>query len=169
MIKDREIKVKRGKLPKFCIAAGSAGSKHPSRSKYEKYYGPIFIHVHHFCRGLDKINIANRTNDKKILGRSIYEFDYVLNKPDPKKRMNYKVAYAKGGALLMLNDRIGAMKSFYRSIKLNKKFPAGYIALSNVFMQYKNKQKACEILKIGLKNNPDSANFKAYLENICSE
>ncbi|MBU4010556.1 MAG: tetratricopeptide repeat protein, partial [Proteobacteria bacterium] len=127
-------------------------------------------HVHHYCYAIDKINTYRKTNDKKVLRSSIFEFDYVLAKEDPKNRINYKIAFAKGRVLLLLNenpeDKNEAMKSFYLSIKLNNRYSKAYIAISNMYLENGNVEMAMKILKQGLEKNPQSKNLKAAINKI---
>jgi hypothetical protein len=67
-------------------------------------YGGIFNHIHHYCWGLDMLNIQLQSVNPRPfqLEYAIGEFDYVLKLKDPKQSMHAEIWTKKGQVFLML-------------------------------------------------------------------
>ena len=71
-------------LPNYCRAV-YPNWDHPKAKYYKAYFGPIgWGGWHHYCFGLDKINLAllekNKPNRRKYwLESAVSEFDFLLN------------------------------------------------------------------------------------------
>jgi len=160
-IKNIQSKVKAKLLPDYCLCAGypPPACSAENRSKYNMLYGDIFLHIHHYCWGLDKLNLHLQSG-KPTLNNVINEFDYVLKRKHSKQILQAEIWTKKGLVLLMLNKRIEAANSFYNAIKSNKRYIPAYIYLSQYLKSMGDNSSACKILKVGIKNNPDSSKLK---------
>ena len=163
-IENAKNKVKIGQLPEFCLCAGypPPSCSEANRSRYIQHYGNIFNHIHHYCWGLDKLNIQLQSGKPSdaALESVISEFDYVLKLKDPKQSMHAEIWTKKGQVLLMLNKNMEAVNSFYNAIKSNKRYIPAYIYLSQYLKSKGDNSSACKILKYGIENNPKSQKLK---------
>jgi len=170
--KNVRFKVRTKQLPAYCLCAGHPPPACPSQETKEKYYriyGPIFTHMHHYCWGLDKLNIQLQSLKPSAfwLENVIHEFDYVLGHKDPKKSIKAEIFTKKAQVLLMLNKNIEAVNSFLNAIKFNKRYVPAYFYLSSYLSKIGEKNEACKILKFGIKNNPGSIILKKRMAVIC--
>jgi len=172
-IKNIHYKVKTKQLPQYCLCAGypPPSCTEENRSNHEELYGEIFLHIHHYCWGLDKLNmqLQSGTPSSFWLENVISEFDYVLGHKDPKKKINAEIFTKKGQVLLMLNKNMEAVNSFYNAIKFNKKYVPAYLSLSQYLNKIGDRDGACKILKLGLGHNPGSKALKAQFSTICQK
>lgn len=163
-IKNIQSKVKSGQLPKYCLCAGypPPACSPENRSRYENSFGEVFLHIHHYCWGLDKLNLQLQSVKPSPfwLENAINEFDYVLSQQDPKKSMHAEIWTKKGQVFLILKKKGEAVDAFYNAIKSNKHYVPAYLYLSQLLKSTGDQTGACRILAFGTKNNPDSKQLK---------
>ena len=163
-IKDIQYKVKTGQLPKYCLCAGHPppSCSKENRSRYIMHFGDIFKHIHHYCWGMDKLNLKLQSGNPSAfsLKNVVGEFDYVLGHNDPKKSMHAEIWTKKAQVLLMLKKNVEAVAAFYNAIKSNKHYVPAYIFLSQYLKSTGDVRGACKILTFGVENNPNSKKLR---------
>ena len=166
------LKISQGKLPKWCYYTQTNEGWNTARSKkLIKKFGKGWIHMHHYCYGLDRMHKAfdkgaqYKYFDSALISAS-KELDYVLN--NTKNDFPLKpYIYLKKGDILRLADKTAkALQSYHRAIQVNPQFVQGYVALSNVYKDNHNHEKAIEIISMGLRYNSDSNILKSILKKL---
>lgn len=159
-------------LPRFCRYTQwrEPGVSVTELKKWQHKLGGDWIHVHHFCLGLNNNVYALKTLNKKkhiwLSKLALTEFTYILNHAS-KNFVLMPVTNVKIGEILVrLNKHTEAEKMFYKAIKLNPKFTPSYSELSKLYIKQKKKTKAKEILLEGLKKSPNSNILKFNLDKI---
>ena len=134
--------------------------------------GLVFLHIHHYCMGLNFVNRArstfsSRDNNMGTLGAAVRNFDYVLSamSAKPEFYLHSEIMMNRGIALSMMKRNGEAVSSLLKAIELDAKQAGAYIALAELYDKMKNRSKALETVTEGLRHNPDSkAMQRRYLE-----
>ena len=156
-------------LPKYCYVRmrGAPAEK----AVLDKRFGhKTYIHLHHYCSGLDYLNKAKMALDMKArdlkLVKAIKQFDYVAERMPSRSVVLPENYYNRGVAMKLLNDIAGSLKSFHRSIELNKKYTRAYSAISDIYVESGNKEDAIRVLEKGLKLSPTSKALNRRLKKL---
>ena len=137
------------------------------RDRYWKVLGPGYTPTHHYALGwicLDRVRFSKYNMDpskrKFNLESAVKEFDFVIQHgKGTGLKVMYEVWYKRGEALILLNRYPEAVQSFRNSIKLEKKFYAAYVKLSQCYLKLGLKKKAKDVLAQGRKmKNKNKAN-----------
>ena len=92
------------RLPPYCKAKIS-GSKEEITMWEQRFGQEIFMHMHHFCFGLNELNRSRVDPDKTMRGyysqRAIKEFEYVINAWPAAHQMTLKARQYKMQAEFM--------------------------------------------------------------------
>jgi len=156
-------------LPKYCYARmrGSEAEKQVWKSRFG--HGS-YIHLHHYCHGLDNLNKANRSADRKVrelmLTKAIKQFNYIGKHAPQSFVLMPENYYNRGKAMKRLKDISGALESFYKSIQLNKRYTRSYAAISDIYADSGNKADALKIIQQGLKVVPKSKALNRRLKEL---
>lgn len=170
-IKDMEQKIQSGQLPGWCYYTQSHKGWGSKRSKaYLKKFGKDWMHMHHYCWGLDKINLALEEGIQSEHYRSkiysaVKEFDYALNRVKS-KNLQLSVLMQKGKAYMYLNKHMEAIQVFDTIINADKSKVFSYVLKGQAYKNIGNKSKAIETFREGLEYNPDSDLLKKELKKI---
>lgn len=154
-------------LPPYCKAKMGPGNglKVPEAEiqKWKQALGPGFMHVHHFCAGLNSLNSTSVAALRVVLK----EFEY-SQKHSPKDfPLQPKISVEKGKLLLRLNRSAEAVSEFQHAIMLKPNYAPAYAALSDYYAQYDQLiDKAKKTLEEGLKHSPNSKMLKRRLAKL---
>ena len=159
-------------LPPYCHARmrGSPSEK----KKWGKKFPKSYIHLHHYCAGLNYKNKALVSFSKKkerysIFKRAIHEFDYMIKNAPATFILLPELYYYKGEIYEQLGKTKLAIQSYNKSIKTNKKYTRTYGGLSDLYLKLGKESEALQTLKEGLKLNPKSKLLNRRLKKICEE
>lgn len=156
-------------LPKYCYAR-MRGTKAESAVWENRFGRKSYIHLHHYCHGLDSLNKANRSADRKArefhLTRAIKQFNYVGKHAPQSFALMPENYYNRGKAMKRMKDISGALESFHKSIQLNKRYTRAYAAISDIYADSGNKADALKIVQQGLKIVPKSKALKRRLKEL---
>lgn len=148
-------------LPPFCAARFNEGSE--AFNSWRSTMGGDFIHVHHYCAGLNFLNRARGMSSSKtrdILGATVREFDYVLSHAAPEFYLRAEILMNRGVALSMLKRNGEAVGNLLKAIELDPKQPRAYMTLTDLYATQKNRTKALETVTEGLRHNPDTRSLQ---------
>lgn len=154
-------------LPPYCAArfdSASAGFK-----TWRDTMGGDFMHIHHYCAGLNFLNraygMAPGKNREGTLGGAVRNFDYVLTHVQPGFYLRPEVLMHRGMALSLANKPGEAMGNLNQAIAMNAKLPRAYLTLADMHVKQKSRAKALEIVTEGLRHNPEVRSLqKRYAE-----
>ncbi len=130
-------------LPKFCsLRATRWGNdiKDPRIQPWYAIYGSDWIHMHHYCKGLDHINKGNGLGAHRVFQykTAINELSYSLRRAEPRGKESVilpKIYTKIGEAYEGLGNKVSA-ESFYRkSIHTFPKYLSAYKRLVNMLIR----------------------------------
>ena len=156
-------------LPPLCKAR-YASDKDPSNQEWLKRLGSNFIHLHHYCSGLLKVNLADKQSDKneKMSGytSALGEFNYVIRSVSPDFKLLPRIIYELGQTYEKMGNTPEAMRAYQRCISINPRLPIPYAALSDLFLKQNNKKEALLMLEQGLKFRPNSKSLLKRMDKL---
>lgn len=156
-------------LPPYC-AARSGRTPKEYADQWERRIGHDWIHLHHYCSGLNSINHATISIDKKetqkLLKHAISAFDYVLTHGSKNNPILPSLHANKGDVYTRLKQPTQAIKEYEKAIAIAPKYTKAYAGLSNVYKSQGNKDKAIETIKKGLKQKPKSKLLISKLNSL---
>ena len=160
----RPSKAEMAALPPYC-AVRFDGS--PTEYKiWKTTMGGDFVHVHHYCAGLNFVNRARgmtSANKDRLgtLSAAVRNFDYILTHTHPGFSLRPEAMMNRGIALSMLPQKQGeAIGNLHKAIEMNPKLPHAYLTLADMYDKLKNYSKALETAAEGLRHNPDTRSLQ---------
>lgn len=148
-------------LPPYCAARFNEGTE--AFKTWRSSMGSDFIHVHHYCAGLNFLNRARGMSSSKtrgVLGAAVGEFDYVLKHAAPEFPLRAEILMNRGIALSMLKRNGEAVGNLLKAIELDPRQPRAYMALTDLYATSNNRSKALETVTEGLRHNPDTRSLQ---------
>ncbi|MHB8760548.1 MAG: tetratricopeptide repeat protein [Thiobacillus sp.] len=143
-------------LPPYCAARFNEGS--PAFRSWRTSMGSDFVHLHHYCAGINFINRARASVSaarKDMLVAAVREFDYVLDHVSSGFHLRSEILMNRGVALSLLKRDGEAIGNLLEAIKLDPRQPRAYSALADLYGK-QNPGKALEAVSEGLRHNPDA-------------
>lgn len=133
--------------------------------------GPTFIHMHHYCYGLQAINRAqfmSRTREDRVhnYGVSVREFDYVIERATPDFGLLPEIYTKKGESLIQLEEVGKGMVELERAIQTKADYWPAYAAISDYYKDAGQPAKAREWLEKGLAARPNTFPLKRRLSAL---
>jgi tetratricopeptide (TPR) repeat protein len=149
------------KLPPYCRNAAifrdqPTGGKNPADiERWIRVMGKGFIHIHHYCWGLQLTHRALFESPTKFdrdrdLRRSIPEFDYVIAAVDSNFSLLPEILTKKGENLFRLERNLDAIATLVRAIEVKSDYWPPYAALSDYYKERGKFDEARNWLKRGL-------------------
>jgi tetratricopeptide (TPR) repeat protein len=165
-------------LPDYCkytliYRKSEYGSRDPAQiRRWEQLMGrDNFMHMHHYCRGLQHVKHAlylERTKHGRDqqLGFSIREFDYVIRNVKPGFAMLPEIRTKRAESLLRLGREPEAVVELGRAIELKPDYWPPYAALSDHYRGQRDVEQARLWLEKGLAARPDALPLKRRLAEL---
>jgi tetratricopeptide (TPR) repeat protein len=160
------------RLPDYCkYVQLSPGYGSAKSEQYASKIGQCFIHMHHFCHGLQLRYEALEEFDNEMIRNSklyyaIEEFDYVIDRAKADCVLLPEILIQKANTLFMRNDNAAAIAEIYRALKIKPDYVPGYVYVAKFYIKKKDFESARKVVDIGLKYNSSSEELKdlrAYL------
>ena len=145
-------------LPPYCAARFDERSE--AFKSWKSSMGQDFIHVHHYCAGLNFVNRARDMGSSErdrqgTLEAALRNFDYMLAHTHPDFSLRPEILMNRGIALSMMNRTSEAVGNLLQSIEADPNQPRAYLTLAEMYEKQKNRAKALETVTEGLRHNPD--------------
>ena len=133
--------------------------------------GESFVHMHHYCAGLIKMDRALfRSRDRQsrtfYLNDAIIEYDYVINRVPDEYVLLPEILTKKGEALMHLERDPLAIFTFERAIELKRDYWPPYAHLSDHYLKAGDRKKARETLEAGLAADPAATALRRRLAEL---
>src|SRR3569833_207697 len=127
--------------------------------------GSDFMHVHHYCAGLNFVNRArgmgSSNKDRQgTLEAALRNFDYMLAHTHPDFSLRPEILMNRGIALSMMKRTGEAVGELMKAIEADPKQPRAYMTLADLYSQQKNRAKALETDTENLRHNPDTKSLQ---------
>jgi hypothetical protein len=165
-------------LPKYCLStigfsmANVPGSQDTSVSeRWRAYFGPSFIHLHHYCWGMMKTNRAlllarDGTTRNFYLRDANREFDYVIERVPDTFVLLPEILTKRAENLARLGRSEVGVLDLERAITLKPDYWPPYAALSDHYKTSGDLGKAREVLENGLAKSPDAVALRRRLSEL---
>jgi len=164
-------------LPEFCKYTQDfrehvpGGNNKTEIDRWTASMGPTFIHMHHYCYGLQAVNRAefmSRTREDRIhnLGVSIKEFDYVIERATPEFAMLPEIFTKRGESLIKMDKPGEGMVDLRKAIDMKADYWQAYAVIGDYFKDAGEPAKAREWLEKGLAARPDTFPLKRRLSAL---
>jgi hypothetical protein len=150
-------------LPPYCAVKFNEAKDPEATKSWRASMGGDFIHIHHYCAGLNFLNHARgkfSSKDNGTLEAAVREFDYVLTNGSPGFYLRPEILMNRGIALSMMNRNGEAVGNLLKSIELNAKQPRAYATLADLYEKQNNRSKALDTISEGLRHNPDTKSLQ---------
>ena len=149
------------RLPPYCRNAATyrdriAGGNNPAEiERWLKVMGRGFIHIHHYCQGLQLTSFAlfeskSKEDRNHALRLSIGEFDYVIARVDSTFSLLPEILTKKGQNLFRLEKEAQAITMLLKAIEVRSDYWPPYASLSDHYKEIGNLDEARNWLKRGL-------------------
>lgn len=163
-------------LPPYCRCVASVNMKRykKEKAKWARIFkskgerGRDWGHIHHYCYGLTFLSRVNRGLGKRsyLLGRAESEFGYMIKQASPKFILMPEIHLRMGITKLMMRKDAGALKHFYKAIKLKNDFVPAYIQIIYYYRNHNNAKEALKIARLALKHAPNSKVLRKQLAEL---
>jgi len=151
------------KLPRYCYLKQVYGEdkNHPEEQAIYDMLGVDYVHMHHYCWGLNYANRADSDWNDKVarsyrLQLAANNFNYVLAAATPGFFMRPEIHLQLGKVLLRAGKSAEAAQNFQKAIQIKPDYVPAYLALSDYYKQIGSPAKALSLLEDGLKQVPSS-------------
>lgn len=155
-------------LPPYCAARFD--EKSPAFARWKSILGQDFIHIHHYCAGLNFIQRAtaqfSRKDREGTLGAAVREMDYVLTHAQPDFSMRPEILTSRATALSLLGKDGEAAVNLETAIQLNPKFSGAYRSLADLQVKLHQRERALETVTAGLQNIPDDRGLQRRYDQL---
>lgn len=150
-------------LPSYCAARFD--EKSAAFKTWRDSMGSDFMHVHHYCAGLNFVNRArgmgSSSKDRRgTLEAALRNFDYMLAHTQPDFSLRPEILMNRGIALSMMNRTGEAVGDLMKAIEADPEQARAYTTLADLYSKQKNRAKALETITEGLRHNPDTRSLQ---------
>jgi tetratricopeptide (TPR) repeat protein len=164
-------------LPPYCKYAQDFRDRVPGANspreieRWTSVLGPTFHHIHHYCYGLVATNRATfgaKNNQDRLhnLGRSIGEFDYIIEHAPRDFPLLPEVLTKKGENLIRLRRAPEGVRALEEAIELKPDYWPPYAYISDYYKNLGEIPKARETLEKGMANAADTKALKRRLADL---
>lgn len=155
-------------LPSACIAKQTEDPEEVR--KWKTVLGEAFVHLHHYCHGLNALNRINRgLGDRDyLLDAALSDFRYMEHQVAEKNVLIPEVEFNIGYVLYQLNRIKEAITPIQKAIRLKPDYVQAYLLLSYCYDRVGDTAGAAGILRSGLAKAPNSQALQSALARINS-
>ena len=147
-------------LPRYCLStvgfqmANVPGGQGQAVERWSAFFGPSFIHLHHYCWGVMKTNRAvllarDLTTRDFYLKDAIREFDYVIERVPDDFVLLPEILTKRAENLARLGKSAVGVPNLERAISLKADYWPAYAALSDHYKAHGDTAKARQVLEEG--------------------
>lgn len=162
-------------LPSYCRSTQVFRQHVPNDpaegERWAAFFGPTFLHLHHYCWGVMKTNRAMllaRTRESRLfyLGDAITEYDYVIDRSTPDFLLLPEILTKKAENLILLDRGPSAVGELLRAINVKPDYWPAPAKLSDYYKSTGDLAKARQVLVDGLAANPDAKSLQRRLDEL---
>lgn len=148
-------------LPPYCKEKVESTDPVANKLWSDKFGRENWLNMHHYCYGVNYlINRYYRARTKEdrswMLGEAVSNITYTINANKPGFMLQPEMHYNRGKALRLLGRGAEAVSDWFKATTLNPKYVAAYIALADYYAEFKQQDKALEMVSEGLRHVPAS-------------
>lgn len=151
-------------LPAYCSVRFNSPNNSPEYKKWQGILGPDFLHVHHFCAGLNFLARSYKTHNKPDrdynLQNALTNFSVTIKAMSPTTRVVPEAYLDRGITYSLQKNYVQAIPDISKALQLNPRLIRGYNALATIYVNNNQKGQALEIVTMGLRNNPEAKSLQ---------
>lgn len=151
-------------LPRYCQAKLGHTPKSEAKMWGKKFGRNVWTGFHHYCQYVNLEQRYYKTNNPEIKKRNLKDIikgmKGQLKAYGPRFILRHDAYYRIGWAQAKLGRPGEAIVSFDTAIRINPKFGKAYRALSDLYRDNDQLDKALETINSGIKNVPKSKSLK---------
>lgn len=147
-------------LPSYC--QDKFGSVAAARERWKKLFGEEWMHMHHYCDGINHMNRATKVLDDRnkinyLAGVAIDNFEYMLKRAGEQWLLLPELHFRMGKAKLKMRGSFGEIAAHYeKAVLLKPDYVQAWAALSDLYLDLQDREKARAALENGLSHSPNS-------------
>lgn len=157
-------------LPTFCKVKFREKTDSPAWRQWAAGLGPDFIHVHHYCAGL---NFLNRSYRSRTLQERNYNLSsarnnmqYMIDHAAPSFALMPEVYYSLG-IISQLEGRTGeSILNLRKAVELRPSMISSWQALADRYLAIQDRAQALQAITEGLRHNPDSQSLQRRYKEL---
>ena len=156
------------RLPTFCqVKLGYSRNANQANTKlYSGKIGPDWLHIHHYCSGLNFINRYKRSFGNKIDQQAYFtnamgEFEYMFSHVAPTFWMLPEMHVQKGKLLAAEKRNVEAVREFEQALQIDPNYVKAYVALSYLYKNTGQQSKYITALEQALQLVPNSESMQS--------
>lgn len=158
-------------LPPYCKAKVEHPDPVENKIWSDKFGNDNWLHMHHYCFGLNylinRYYRASTPEDRSfMLGAAVNNISYTIKAAKPGFVLQPEMHFNRGKALRLLGRGPEAVSDWFKATTLNPEYVAAYIALADYYSEYKQKDKALEIVSEGLRHVPASKGLQRRYQEL---
>jgi tetratricopeptide (TPR) repeat protein len=143
----------------------------PVVQKWQSLLGADYVHLHHYCLGINFVNRANRSWDNKknktyFLSKAELNMKYMLSHTQESFILRPDIYLQLGEVYVQQGDVGAAIAQFQNAIRLRNDYWRSYAALSDLYKKNNNPSEALKVIEEGLKHVPDSRALKSRQQKL---
>lgn len=148
-------------MPPVCIAKMTGGEL---AKQWSAMVGPDFVHVHHYCMGINFLSRAYGARDRQDRGFQLKNAHdnlmYMVKAASPAFVIMPDVYLNLGIVYRMRSETGQAIASFQKAIELNPQASRAYRELADSYVTIGDRAKALAIITDGLRQNPETRSLQ---------
>jgi tetratricopeptide (TPR) repeat protein len=156
-------------LPDYCRVKMKTDWNGPEVRDWVSRVGKDFVHVHHYCAGM---NFANRSfrlrspQDRKYFrGKAYTNYEYMITHADPSFGLMPDVYVSRGQLYMADQQPSQALADYKKALELRPDFVTAHLAIVDWYKRAKQNEAALAAATEGLRQVPESkALQKRYLD-----
>ncbi len=158
-------------LPGFCTPKARKNGNNKSIPDVRYWVNVLgndnYMHIHHYCYSLllTQHALQGYKNKKHLLSKANSDLQYSIDRSTEGFKLIPEMLVHKSFIYELMKKPEEAKKFALNALKVNKRYEKAYLNLSRIYLLNNEKDKAVEVVRIGIKNT-DSNQLKARLKKI---
>jgi tetratricopeptide (TPR) repeat protein len=156
-------------LPPYCDAKMNGKSQEAINYWRAQLGHDNWIHMHHYCGGLNDMNRYYRQDAKgrrESLRRVVWEMTYMLDHTKPDFYMRADMHYYRGKAHQLSGRNGEALTDLVKALELRPDMPLASIELAELYKKLGKKGSALDALKTALEKNPSHKGLRRTYQEM---
>lgn len=146
-------------MPPYCAGRYARHDNPIEYKRWEESYGPDFLHTHHLCDGIGKLNNYYKAKSpqerKGLLNEAMGNFNYMIQHAKPGFKLMPDVYWYRSRAYA-LQDQMGqAVGDLHKAIELDPKQARFYTQAAEYLEKLRQRDEALKLVSEALRHLPD--------------
>ncbi len=151
-------------LPQYCKVKMTQPESSPEWQQWHQTLGKDFLHVHHYCAGMNFAARSYRLPDEKdriyFRKKAFTNFQYMFEHADATFSLMPDIYMSRGRLYMSGSDATLAMADFKKAAELRPDMASAYLAQADWLVKFKKPDQALVVVTEGLRHAPDSKSLQ---------